>query len=164
MKTTSNNLGISISLTLSKKQLLWCTQQIIEQGLEPNEENLSTFIGEVLNREMGTQRTGNNYVYELCYPVSMGGLTFYVGKGSGERYKNHAREARNGTKSAKCDVIRSIWERDEQVVVKMTHEHLSDLEAVKREKDRIYEIGYENLVNVPPRTKDRSYKGSTLLL
>lgn len=56
---------------------------------------------------------GKHYVYTLAYPD---GRVFYVGKGMRDRIDCHEREARNGNKSYKCNVIRKIWAQGEQVV------------------------------------------------
>lgn len=60
--------------------------------------------------------TSEFYVYILAYPESMGGNIFYVGKGQAYRIADHEREARNGSQSRKCEIIRDIWTHGEQVV------------------------------------------------
>jgi transcription antitermination factor NusG len=70
------------------------------------------------------------YVYVLAYPdgylskngTDIGGVIFYVGKGTVQKYKHlpermdtHEIEARQGFKSAKDNVIRDIWAKGLQV-------------------------------------------------
>lgn len=157
--------SITVNVTLSDKRFDWCIQELTRQGISPTLQNIEAFVqktvNEAIDRKVNGVSTGPSYVYTLAYPESMGGKIFYVGKGMGERIRDHAREARKGVQSQKCDVIREICAAGEKVVATKVHENLSDIKALELERQLIYEIGYENLVNVPPRTKDRSYKGQT---
>jgi len=54
-----------------------------------------------------------HYIYIYAYPD---GRVFYVGKGKGNRILDHEAEARRGVKSPKCDIIRSIWSKKEEVL------------------------------------------------
>lgn len=56
---------------------------------------------------------GRPYVYVLTYPD---GHIFYVGKGIGYRIARHEQDARNGDTSEKCNIIREIWARGQQVL------------------------------------------------
>jgi hypothetical protein len=68
---------------------------------------------------------GKFYVYGLYYPENMGGRCFYVGKGQGNRIHDHEREAKGLMKEYnpyKCNVIRKIWAKGEQIQkIKLAH-------------------------------------------
>jgi len=92
------------------------------------------------------------YVYTLAYPKSMGGAVFYVGKGTGNRVKQHEWEAKRGATSGgyhmrKHDIIRDIWERGEQVVKTIVMDTDDEQEALKHERNLIAKYG-TLLVNV----------------
>lgn len=50
----------------------------------------------------------NHYVYGLCLDI---GLVFYIGKGTGSRLLDHAKDAKKGDPSQKAQVIRAIGDR-----------------------------------------------------
>lgn len=154
---------ITVNVTLSDKRFNWCIQELARQGIHPTLQNIETLIQKMahdaIDHKVSNTSGGPSYVYTLAYPKSMGGKIFYVGKGMENRIHDHAREARKGVQSQKCDIIREIWDAGEKVVANKVHENLSDIRALELERQLIYEIGYENLVNIPPRTKDRTYKG-----
>jgi hypothetical protein len=90
------------------------------------------------------------YVYELAYPESMGGVTFYVGKGRYDRINQHERDARNGVQSPVCNIIREIWSYGEQIVKRKVLEGLDKREARVRERERIFSYGISKLANRLP--------------
>lgn len=93
------------------------------------------------------------YVYTYAYPD---GTVFYVGKGRGTRILRHETEARNGVQSTKCEIIRSIWQKGEQVVKKKVAENLLHKEALELESQLILEYGLADLVNKLPGRKQSS--------
>ena len=56
--------------------------------------------------------TRNCFVYALTRP---NGEPFYIGKGTSRRVADHAREARKGSQTIKCRIIRKIWADGETV-------------------------------------------------
>lgn len=75
------------------------------------------------------------YVYVYAYP---NGTVFYVGKGRGNRIDDHEYEARHGVESDKCDTIREIWTRGEQVMKVKVLENLSEEAALAFESYLIH--------------------------
>jgi hypothetical protein len=88
------------------------------------------------------------YVYELIDPRNE--RPFYVGKGSGDRLKEHAKAARNGGTGRKCDVIREIWAAGLEICERIVREFDDELRAYAFEKRHIKSIGRENLTNLMP--------------
>jgi hypothetical protein len=86
------------------------------------------------------------YVYELIDPRN--GEVFYVGKGKGNRICQHESEARSGYQSYKCNKIRSIWQDGHQIIRQKVAEFWNENAAYECEKDRIDEIGFEQLTNL----------------
>lgn len=84
------------------------------------------------------------YVYTLRYPD---GTVFYVGKGIAERINNHAKEAKKGVSSPKCDVIRSIWETGQDFIRQKEYEGLSQEEALQLENEVIERYNFILLTN-----------------
>jgi hypothetical protein len=83
------------------------------------------------------------YVYALAYPD---GRIFYVGKGTGDRILEHEQEARKGGNSRKCEIIREIWARGEQVKkAKLAFFH-TDEEALVYESSLISSL--DELANI----------------
>lgn len=64
------------------------------------------------------------YVYTLADPRD--GAVFYVGKGKGDRIKEHEKEARRGVSSPKCNKINEILtaglQVDERIVARFDNE------------------------------------------
>ena len=81
------------------------------------------------------------YVYTLAYPD---GTVFYVGKGRGTRIDTHEEEAMRGIKSKRCDVIRQIWARGEQVQKDIVYGTTNEQDALA------YEWTLINLVHNTP--------------
>lgn len=88
------------------------------------------------------------YVYELIDPRDH--AVFYVGKGKGNRWKHHRREAVSGKFSRKCDLIREIEESGASYDVRFVSEHLTETAAYEAEKLHIEQIGLDALTNVVP--------------
>lgn len=87
------------------------------------------------------------YVYTLAYPEEMGATVFYVGKGANGRIADHAREAKRGVQSPKCDVIRQIWDAGYDFVPTKVAEGLSGRPAGLLERQLISQYRLENLTN-----------------
>lgn len=85
------------------------------------------------------------YVYHLCHPD---GRTFYVGKGKGLRMYDHAREARSGIKSHKCNIIRKLWRNGKDVAYCVVFVTPVEQEAYRFEYDEMQRIGMRNLSNI----------------
>lgn len=85
-----------------------------------------------------------HYVYILALADD---TPFYVGKGTNNRVFHHEQEARSGHDCAKCAVIRSAWERGEQIrrYTLLTTESAD--EAFDGERALIALIGRDILVN-----------------
>ncbi len=88
------------------------------------------------------------YVYELIDPRS--DTIFYVGKGKGARCQAHEKDARKGLPGAKCDTIREILSERQRVKINRIAHFDDEKAAYEFERDRINEIGIENLTNVAP--------------
>lgn len=84
------------------------------------------------------------YVYELARPD---GSVFYVGKGSGNRIKDHRLEAKNGHFCYKCNVIRKIWESGSDFSASIVFQTDVEPESFKEEKRLIAYYGRNNLTN-----------------
>jgi hypothetical protein len=132
---------ITVSVTLSDKKFDWCIQELVRQGTSPTLQNIEAFVQKTVNdaieHKTNSTSTGPSYVYTLAYPESMGGRIFYVGKGMGERMRDHAREAKKGVPSQKCNIIREIWAAGEKVIATKVHENLSDIRALELERQLI---------------------------
>lgn len=85
------------------------------------------------------------YVYKLVDPRD--GKPFYVGKGCGNRCKEHIREAKNGEPGLKCAKIRDILAAKLDVVIEKVRWFAIEEEAYAYESQLIAEIGLENLTN-----------------
>jgi hypothetical protein len=92
------------------------------------------------------------YVYELSDPRT--GVTFYVGKGCGNRAHHHVAEVRCGrVKNAhKHKVISDIIAAGLSPVVTIISERLNEQEAFSLERDRIRFYGFRQLTNIQPGT------------
>lgn len=88
------------------------------------------------------------YVYDLIDPRD--GSVFYVGKGTGDRHREHVRDAKNGASGPKCDRIRDILSAGLTVEWKIVREFDDELAAYAYEKRRISRIGLQNLTNIAP--------------
>jgi hypothetical protein len=85
------------------------------------------------------------YVYHLCYPD---GQPFYIGKGRGQRIYQHAAEARKGKESYKCNTIRSLWRRGQDICYRVVFVSSSESEAYAIERAEIAAVGLANLTNM----------------
>lgn len=124
------------------------------------------------------------YEYLLRYPqgffvgnVDVSGVVFYVGKGTPypvwrciERIDIHEQEARRGCDCGKCQTIRSVWAKGQQIikekVFKSSHEH----EVLAKEQTDIkityagpYLTNYQHndylrLASMPETEKQREVK------
>lgn len=88
------------------------------------------------------------FVYDLIDPRS--GVTFYVGKGKGNRPKHHIKEAMSGVQSRKCELIREIIQGGLEVRIAIVERFSCEAKAYDFEAERIAAIGLENLTNVMP--------------
>lgn len=91
---------------------------------------------------------GKYYVYHLIDPRD--GSVFYVGKGTGDRYKHHERDAARlrFANSEKEWRIHDIWSCGEKVRRKKVKEFSSESAALDFERPEIDRIGIENLTNI----------------
>jgi hypothetical protein len=92
------------------------------------------------------------YIYAYAYPD---GRVFYIGKGTGDRIGAHEAEARAGEQSEKCEIIRKIWARGQQVT-KIKFAFFDDeVEALKYEASLISALdGLANIASGRKRIKD----------
>jgi DNA-binding XRE family transcriptional regulator len=91
------------------------------------------------------------YVYTLSYPSThpYAGKVFYVGKGTRSRMFEHEDEAAAGKQSRKCNVIREIWSRGEQVQKTIVYQTQVECDALIYEWVLINMVyGSGNLTNV----------------
>lgn len=86
------------------------------------------------------------YVYELR--DSRTWLTFYVGKGSGDRMLAHEKSARRGEHSRKARFIRAILADGGCVLAEQVEWFEDEAEAYAAEKERIAAYGLQNLTNI----------------
>lgn len=84
------------------------------------------------------------YVYELR---DDNGVVFYVGKGSGRRYKQHEERARRGDKTHRAHKIRQIWTRGGHVVAAIVFRTDNEAAAFAEEMRLIAHYGRQNLTN-----------------
>lgn len=78
------------------------------------------------------------YTYSLAYPDE---TIFYIGKGSYGRMYDHEREARQGSRSKKCSIIREIWNQGGQVLKRKLYETDCEEDAL------LYETALITLMN-----------------
>lgn len=88
------------------------------------------------------------YVYELSDPRD--GVTFYVGKGCGNRANQHVADVRNGrvNNPAKHRAIADIIEAGFSPVVTIISQGLSEQDAFSLERERIRFYGFRKLTNI----------------
>src|SRR5690349_16029648 len=93
------------------------------------------------------------YVYLLLRPD---GRPFYVGKGCGERIRNHEQDAKRGHQCHKCNVIRKIWRNGGKIRPVIIFATANEQEAFDYEARLIENIGLGNLTNrLPGGGKER---------
>tara|TARA_R110000868_G_scaffold187664_4_gene430194 strand:- start:1334 stop:1858 length:525 start_codon:yes stop_codon:yes gene_type:complete len=88
------------------------------------------------------------FVYELIDPRN--GLVFYIGKGKGDRPKQHEAEARKGKRTAKCNTIREILEAGHTVTISIVRHFKDEAKAYAFEKRHIEAHGLDKLTNMQP--------------
>src|SRR5947209_1460813 len=93
----------------------------------------------------------DSYVYTLTN--SLTGLVFYVGQGRKTRILHHENEARRGVQSAKCNLIREIWQQGGAVIKTKEAENLTEKDAIKLESQLILDYGLGELTNDLPGRK-----------
>lgn len=88
------------------------------------------------------------YVYHLIDPRDAS--VFYVGKGCGNRVKDHERDASKlrFMNSEKEDVIHQIWDSGAEVQHAIVRRFENESQAYIFEKSEIERIGIENLTNL----------------
>lgn len=84
------------------------------------------------------------YVYELVRPDN---TVFYVGKGTGKRVKDHAREAKRNHFCHKCNVIRKLWNSGSDFSSRIVFRTSNEQEALDQEIKLIAKYGRDNLTN-----------------
>jgi hypothetical protein len=92
------------------------------------------------------------YVYVYAYPD---GRVFYIGKGTGDRIGAHEAEARAGVQSEKCEIIREIWARGQEVTKVKLAFFDNEIAALKYEASLIAALdGLANIAQGRKRIKD----------
>jgi len=91
---------------------------------------------------------GKYYVYKLIDPRS--DEVFYIGKGCGSRIKQHEKDAKQGIKHPKCDVILDILNAGFEVKHEIVKSFAREEAAYKYEKRLISKHGINKLTNLAP--------------
>jgi hypothetical protein len=91
-----------------------------------------------------------HYTYKLIDPRN--GKVFYVGKGTGDRYKYHIKTVKRGSEPNNnghlYNKIKSILEESYEDVKYEIEEYENEQKAFEAEQELISEIGYNNLCNL----------------
>lgn len=105
------------------------------------------------------------YVYKLIDPRT--DKVFYVGKGSGDRYKTHTRKVKSLNDPTKFynerlyykiqDILNDGYE---SIPYELVYEEVEEQKALKKEEDIITEIGLHNLCN---KVKSQTGKNTSML-
>lgn len=82
---------------------------------------------------------GDYYIYAL---FRESGVPFYIGKGMGQRWTQHERDARNGARGYKATLIRSMQKRGLKVIKVKLHEGLTEAVAYEYEIALIKAVGW----------------------
>jgi hypothetical protein len=98
-----------------------------------------------LKATMDGARRGKYYVYLLVDPRN--GLPFYVGKGKNNRCHAHRKEALEGRRGARYNVIREILIAGMEVEIRKIKWFDDSREALEYEAGIICTIGLRNLTN-----------------
>jgi hypothetical protein len=98
-----------------------------------------------LKATMDGARRGKYYVYLLVDPRN--GLPFYVGKGKNNRCHAHQKEALEGRRGARYNVIRDILIAQMEVEIRKIKWFDDSRAALEYEADIIATIGLRNLTN-----------------
>lgn len=106
---------------------------------------------EIVNKEENVNIETNNphlisdrryYIY--CYKKPNGEI-FYIGKGTGHRYKRHLSEAKNtDKKDYKTNTIRKIMKNGEEPIIEIMKDNLTEDEAYELEEKLIKHYGRVN--------------------
>lgn len=105
-------------------------------------------LGEKRGRFVEEAADRSFYVYELVDPRDQ--TVFYVGKGKGQRLRQHVAAVRNyrEANAEKSLRIGAIIAAGQRVIERKVFQSLSEPEAFRLEREKIAEHGLRNLTNV----------------